>query len=170
MAIANGGNDMDKNEVLKILETAKDKNGEVPMRLVRQAFEKLPELCEGTISRDGAINKVCKLPSVGIRNYVSLEAVVKTLDEMPPAEPDQSKYEYHYDHTDCIWYRPEARNRCPGTCAQYRDGWNDAMTYIFCTAPLASGLSAQRVQGGLGRGCITHQTNPCVCIAGQRWR
>lgn len=43
----------------------------------------------------------------------------------------QSKYEYHYDHTDCIWYRPEARNRCPVTCAQYRDGWNDAMNYIF---------------------------------------
>ena len=41
------------------------------------------------------------------------------------------KYEYHYDHTDCIWYRPEARNRCPTTCAQYRDGWNDAMNYIF---------------------------------------
>ena len=42
-----------------------------------------------------------------------------------------SRYEYHYDHTDCIWYRPEARNRCPTTCAQYRDGWNDAMNYIF---------------------------------------
>ena len=41
------------------------------------------------------------------------------------------RYEYHYDHTDCIWYRPEARNRCPSTCAQYRDGWNDAMQYIF---------------------------------------
>lgn len=43
----------------------------------------------------------------------------------------KGKYEYHYDHTDCIWYRPEARNRCPATCAQYRDGWNDAMNYIF---------------------------------------
>ena len=43
----------------------------------------------------------------------------------------ESKYEYHYDHTDCIWYRPEARNRCPSTCAQYRDGWNDAMNYIY---------------------------------------
>jgi len=49
---------------------------------------------------------------------------------MEAAQPD-SKYEYHYDHTDCIWYRPEARNRCPTTCAQYRDGWNDAMNYIF---------------------------------------
>ena len=50
---------------------------------------------------------------------------------LPPAQPDLGKYEYHYDHTDCIWYRPEARNRCPVTCAQYRDGWNDAMNYIF---------------------------------------
>ena len=47
------------------------------------------------------------------------------------AQPNSSKYEYHYDHTDCIWYRPESRNRCPVTCAQYRDGWNDAMNYIF---------------------------------------
>ena len=51
--------------------------------------------------------------------------------EVPSAQPDNNKYEYHYDHTDCIWYRPEARNRCPVTCAQYRDGWNDAMNYIF---------------------------------------
>lgn len=47
------------------------------------------------------------------------------------AQSDLGKYEYHYDHTDCIWYRPEAKNRCPVTCAQYRDGWNDAMNYIF---------------------------------------
>mgnify|MGYP006908803133 CR=1 FL=1 len=52
-------------------------------------------------------------------------------DVLPSAQPDLGKYEYHYDHTDCIWYRPEARNRCPITCAQYRDGWNDAMNYIF---------------------------------------
>ena len=37
---------MSKEEILKILEDAKDKNGDVPMRLVRQAFEKLPEPCE----------------------------------------------------------------------------------------------------------------------------
>lgn len=52
------------------------------------------------------------------------EIIVEVMETM-------SKYEYHYDHTDCIWYRPEARNRCPVTCAQYRDGWNDAMNYIF---------------------------------------
>lgn len=55
----------------------------------------------------------------------------KVLENVPSAQPDPEKYEYHYDHTDCIWYRPEARNRCPVTCAQYRDGWNDAMNYIF---------------------------------------
>lgn len=53
------------------------------------------------------------------------------IDDMPSAQLDSNKYEYHYDHTDCIWFRPEARNRCPTTCAQYRDGWNDAMNYIF---------------------------------------
>lgn len=53
------------------------------------------------------------------------------LKELEDVIPMKSKYEYHYDHTDCIWYRPEARNRCPPTCAQYRDGWNDAMNYIF---------------------------------------
>ena len=39
------------------------------------------------------------------------------------------KYEYHIDHTDCIWYGSDSG--CPVTCSQYRDGWNDAMEYIF---------------------------------------
>ena len=56
---------------------------------------------------------------------------VAAIKALPSTQPDADKYEYHYDHTDCIWYRPEARNRCPVTCAQYRDGWNDAMNYIF---------------------------------------
>ncbi len=55
----------------------------------------------------------------------------EAVKNQPSAQPETGKYEYHYDHTDCIWYRPEARNRCPTTCAQYRDGWNDAMNYIF---------------------------------------
>ena len=58
----------------------------------------------------------------------NLDGLIK---QFPSAQPELEKYEYHYDHTDCIWYRPEARNRCPTTCAQYRDGWNDAMNYIF---------------------------------------
>ena len=60
-----------------------------------------------------------------------MSAVIQCYNNLLSAQPDLGKYEYHYDHTDCIWYRPEARNRCPVTCAQYRDGWNDAMNYIF---------------------------------------
>ena len=59
------------------------------------------------------------------------EDVCRTTANGLPSAQQSDKYEYHYDHTDCIWYRPEARNRCPATCAQYRDGWNDAMIYIF---------------------------------------
>lgn len=62
-------------------------------------------------------------------DWIRTADVRESLQTVPAANAD--KYEYHYDHTDCIWYRPEARNRCPVTCAQYRDGWNDAMNYIF---------------------------------------
>lgn len=46
-------------------------------------------------------------------------------------EADESKYEYHIDHTNCPWYISGEESRCPVTCSQYRDGWNDAMNYIF---------------------------------------
>ena len=60
------------------------------------------------------------------------EAITSAIGKVPSARSaPPEKYEYHYDHTDCIWYRPEARNRCPSTCAQYRDGWNDAMNYVY---------------------------------------
>ena len=44
-------------------------------------------------------------------------------------EPKMGHYEKHIDHTDCIWYGSD--EGCPVTCSQYRDGWNDAMDYIF---------------------------------------
>ena len=78
------------------------------------------------ISRQAAIDAI--KGEIEINGY---SHVVDVLKQLPSAQPDAEKYEYHYDHTDCIWYRPEARNRCPSTCAQYRDGWNDAMNYIF---------------------------------------
>lgn len=67
----------------------------------------------------------------GIENLMAEGEIYDIVYNPKSAQPPQDKYEYHYDHTDCIWYRPEARNRCPSTCAQYRDGWNDAMNYIF---------------------------------------
>ena len=53
------------------------------------------------------------------------------LELLKEQETDQGKYEHHIDHTDCVWYKPEEGNECPATCSQYRDGWNDAMDYIF---------------------------------------
>ena len=96
------------------------------------------------INKEQAIDKIKKrlfetaFNNVGIKQNID-ETLVDVAEnrlenwfnELPSVQPDLGKYEYHYDHTDCIWYRPEARNRCPVTCAQYRDGWNDAMNYIF---------------------------------------
>ena len=50
---------------------------------------------------------------------------------------ESEKFEIHNDHTDCIWYHyldddDDVPNACPSTCSQYRDGWNDAMKYIYC--------------------------------------
>ena len=84
------------------------------------------------IERQAAIDAAEKESRVdGAYGYMDTKSIVDLLNNLPAAQPDENKYEYHYDHTDCIWYRPEARNRCPVTCAQYRDGWNDAMNYIF---------------------------------------
>ena len=50
-------------------------------------------------------------------------------DNYESQEPKAGHYEKHIDHTDCIWYGSDSG--CPVTCSQYRDGWNDAMDYIF---------------------------------------
>lgn len=59
------------------------------------------------------------------------ELRMDALELLKAQEADESKYEYHTDHTDCIWYMSGEKSRCPATCSQYRDGWNDAMNYIF---------------------------------------
>ena len=84
------------------------------------------------ISRQAAIDALMEiLDRPNHAEFLYTDEIYGALESLPPTQPDENKYEYHYDHTDCIWYRPEARNRCPTTCAQYRDGWNDAMNYIF---------------------------------------
>lgn len=44
---------------------------------------------------------------------------------------DENKYQYKIDHTDCVWYSDGENVSCPVTCSQYRDGWNDAMDFVF---------------------------------------
>lgn len=72
------------------------------------------------------IKKLEELNEINQRIINKAVAKIKMLS----AQPDASKYEYHYDHTDCIWYG-DGSNKCPSACSQYRDGWNDAMQYIF---------------------------------------
>lgn len=59
---------------------------------------------------------------------ITIEIADKILALLKEQEADKNKYEYKYDHTDCLWY---GSGNCPSTCSQYRDGWNDAMDYIF---------------------------------------
>lgn len=88
--------------------------------------------------KDEIFNPECDL-SKGYVDGLNMAITILSNDTLLPINnswfqvtlPPKDKYEYHYDHTDCIWFRPEAHNRCPSTCAQYRDGWNDAMNYIF---------------------------------------
>lgn len=72
---------------------------------------------------------VCESVDQGYRT-IDLPALRDILALLKEQIPDSSKYQYKFDHTDCIWYR-DSRSKCPVTCSQYRDGWNDAMYYIF---------------------------------------
>lgn len=77
---------MNKEDILKILEGAKDKNGDVPMRLVRQAFEKLSEPCTDTISRQAAIDMVDGwFKKIGLNGDICLDG----LRTLPSAQPEQ---------------------------------------------------------------------------------
>ena len=118
--MANGENDMDKNEVLKILETAKDENGEVPMRLVRQAFEKLPEPCGDTIYRQAAIDAMCDACSDWCDEGVCSK--VSAIQKLPPAQqwiPCSERLPDHPENDD--YYLVTIQ------CEHY-DGWDDYVT------------------------------------------
>ena len=88
--------------------------------------------------RDEIFNPECDL-SKGYVDGLDMAIAILSNDTLLPTNnslfqvtlPPKDKYEYHYDHTDCIYYSSKERHTCPSTCAQYRDGWNDAMDYIF---------------------------------------
>ena len=75
---------------------------------------------------DTLINENSRLLRVALKD---VELMNESSEETQ--EPDKRKYEYHTDHTDCPWYISGEESKCPVTCSQYRDGWNDAMNYIF---------------------------------------
>ena len=63
---------MDKKEILDILDNAKDERGAVPMRLVRQAFDKLPTIQpeKAQLSQEGATKDA-------ISRQAAIDAVIK---------------------------------------------------------------------------------------------
>lgn len=73
-----------------------------------------------------AVIKILILLFIGSENF---KVAINLIKAIPSAEPITGQYEKHIDHTDCIWYGSDSG--CPVTCSQYRDGWNDAMDYIF---------------------------------------
>jgi hypothetical protein len=98
------------------------------------AIKALSQQTEDAISRQAAIDKIEKWLSFDDYNEserMIMKAVISELRDMPSVTPKQrtGQYEKHIDHTDCIWYGNDSG--CPVTCSQYRDGWNDAMDYIF---------------------------------------
>ena len=78
--------------------------------------------------RKTALHVIKKFSSVWEFDEEEEKAIDNIIDELEQ-EPKTGHYEKHIDHTDCIWYGSDSG--CPVTCSQYRDGWNDAMDYIF---------------------------------------
>ena len=74
---------MNKDKILANLETAVDKNGNIPMRLVRQAFEKLPELCEDAVSRRDAIDAIGEVHPL---DY-NAQTIKSRIENLPPVQP-----------------------------------------------------------------------------------
>ena len=85
---------MSKEEILKILETAKDENGNIPMRLVRQAFEKLPEPCEDAVSREALKENSF---NVFTKDYGYVDVVgCDTIDNLPSVTPKRKTGEWNF--------------------------------------------------------------------------
>lgn len=82
------------------------------------------------MDREKVISDLRYIKSFGrVSNNPQLTEIAESAIELlKEQEADENKYEYKYDHTDCLWY---GSGNCPSTCSQYRDGWNDAMDYIF---------------------------------------
>ena len=105
---------MDKKEILDILDNAKDERGAVPMRLVRQAFDKLPTIQpekaqlskEGTtkgatsdlIDRKQAIEKfTTTAPQMSV---IRIYEAVEILDAMPTVQPEPKEGHWKKDESD----------------------------------------------------------------------
>ena len=90
---------MRKEKILEILENAKDERGAVPMRLVRQAFDKLPTAqpeerteshARDLISRQAVIDEVKDwIKSKEFRRSNATYYIKKRINALPSIQPAQ---------------------------------------------------------------------------------
>ena len=132
--MANIAVDMQDNKVDEVLDKIRAEIKEhqrtmMPVIPVQEVFEIIDKY-KGISMLNEEVKKYRELsgdtnpntPISRIGGY--LDGYEKALEQ----EPKTGQYEKHIDHTDCLWY---GSGDCPVTCSQYRDGWNDAMDYIF---------------------------------------
>lgn len=101
---------MEKSSLLDILESAKDENADIPMSLVRLAFEKLPEPCEDAVSRQAVIDFVNSITKLNPKVRGSITSGVKA---MPPVTPVLPECEGTKDCRDCLFSgRPPYKSPC----------------------------------------------------------
>ena len=102
---------MCKEKILEILENAKDGNGAVPMRLVRTAFDKLPEPCEDTISRQEAIDAINSWRGRFSEEYnEAIDDCENSIKELPTIQPEKAQHSQECATSDMI-SRQEAIDR-----------------------------------------------------------
>ena len=78
---------MDKKEILDILDNAKDERGAVPMRLVRQAFDKLPTIQPEKTqpSREGTTKDATS-------DLISRRETIDRFNVIRPVDPKKDEY------------------------------------------------------------------------------
>jgi len=101
---------MNKKEILDILDNAKDERGAVPMRLVRTAFDKLSEPCEDTISRQDAIDEISRW--LGYLDDDMIRRIQIGLRRLPSAQPERTCVNCGRTANNGGWYA-DGRTRCP---------------------------------------------------------
>ena len=145
---------MDKKEILDILDNAKDERGAVPMRLVRQAFDKLPTIQPekaqlsqedatfDLISRQAARHALCKAVHKGedvpcenqtascLWTGTRVCDFVREIDALPPIQPEPKKGHW-IKHIDPFGGEQYECSEC-GVLWEFNDGSPEDNEAYFC--------------------------------------
>ena len=151
---------MDKKEILDILDNAKDERGAVPMRLVRQAFDKLPTIqpekaqlskegttkgaTSDTISRQAAIDAVMEYGAIWMEYTDAMDkgeiaqralnnaksTMIRILKELPSVQPEPKEGHWIPHETPDGGEQYEC-SRC-GVLWEFNDGTPEDNEAYYC--------------------------------------